>query len=81
VFEVAVGGLGLLIGLAAAIGILSDRYARTSAWNRVAAARRLLAERLRELEEREFSLTARADELDLRESRLRQRESRFDGDA
>ena len=78
---VALGGLGLLIGLAVAIGMLSDRQARGTAWNRIAAARRLVAERLRELEERDFLLSARADELDLREARLRQRERRASGDA
>ena len=78
---VALGGLGLLIGLAAAIGMLTDRQARGTAWNRIAAARRLVAERFRELEEREFLLIARTDELDLREARLRQRERGVSGDA
>jgi hypothetical protein len=74
VFALAVGGLGLLVGLAAAIGVLSDRHARSTAWSRIAAARRLIAQRLRDLEEREFELSARADELDLRESRMSRRE-------
>jgi hypothetical protein len=81
VFDVAVGGLGLLIGLAAAIMSFSDRQARVAAWNRIAATRRLVAERLHELEERELTLIVRTDELDLRESRLRQRERGIGGDA
>ncbi len=80
-FYVVVGGLGLLVGLATAIGLLSDRQARNSAWNRIAAGRRLIAERLRELEQRELTLSVRAEELDLRESQIRRREKRLGRDA
>lgn len=79
--EVAVGGLGLLVGLAAVIGALSDRHARLAAWDRIAAARRRVAERLRELEQQEVALDIRASDLDLRESRLSRREGGSAGGA
>jgi hypothetical protein len=67
---VVIGGLGLLVGLAALIGTALDREARNSAWARIAAARRTIADRTRELEQRELAVAVREAELDAREQAL-----------
>jgi hypothetical protein len=67
---VVIGGLGVLVGLAAFIGLALDREARGSAWNRIAAARRSLAERTRDVEQREIVVAVREAELDAREQAL-----------
>jgi len=72
---VVIGGLGVLAGLAAFIGLALDREARNSAWTRIAAARRSLAERIREVEEREMVVGVREAELDARGQALARREA------
>jgi hypothetical protein len=72
---VVIGGLGVLVALAALIGIALDREARNSAWARIAAARRTVAEQTRELEQRELAVVVRAAELDAREQALVRREA------
>jgi hypothetical protein len=67
---VVIGGLGVLVGLAAFIGLALDREARNSAWARIAAARRSLAERTRDVEQREIVVGVREAELDAREQAL-----------
>jgi hypothetical protein len=67
---VVIGGLGVLVGLAAFIGLALDREARSSAWNRIAAARRSLAERVRDVEQREIVVGVREVELNAREQAL-----------
>jgi hypothetical protein len=69
---IVIGGLGLLGALAAFIGLALDREARHSAWTRIAAARRTVAERTRELEQREVAVAVREVELDAREQALAQ---------
>jgi hypothetical protein len=71
---VVIGGLGVLVALAALIGIALDREARNSAWTRIAAARRVVADRTRELEQREVAVAVREAELDAREQALARRE-------
>jgi uncharacterized protein (DUF3084 family) len=72
---VVIGGLGVLVALAALIGIALDREARNGAWTRIAAARRDVAERTRELEQREVAVAVREAELDAREQALARREA------
>jgi hypothetical protein len=67
---VVIAGLGVLVGLAAFIGLTLDREARNSAWTRIAAARRSLAERTRDVEQREVVLGVREVELDARQRSL-----------
>ena len=67
---VVIGGLGMLVALAAFIGLALDREARSSAWTRIAAARRTVAEWARELEEREAAVGVREAALDVREQAL-----------
>jgi hypothetical protein len=67
---VVIGGLGVLVCLAAFIGLALDREARNSAWTRIAAARRSVAERTRELEQRETVVRVQEAELDAREQAL-----------
>ena len=74
---VAVGGLGLLVGLAFMIGRRLDREARHEAWSRIATARRTNAEQQRRNEQQALLLDVREDDLELRERRLDLRESRF----
>jgi hypothetical protein len=69
-FGVVSGGLGVLVGLAAFIGFALDREARNSAWTRIAASRRSLAERARDVEQREVVVGVREVELDAREEAL-----------
>jgi len=71
---VVVGGLGLLVGLAAVVGVLLDREARESAWARVASARHINGERARANAERASALDAREELLDSREHRIEIRE-------
>ncbi|WP_214401819.1 hypothetical protein [Pseudonocardia lacus] len=73
----AVGGLGLLMGLAVLIGRRLDQDARHEAWLRIAAARRINAEQQRRNEQQALLLDVREDDLDLRERRLDLRETRF----
>lgn len=56
-------GVLLLLALALMIGILESR-SRHEAWIRIATARRIAAERDRELDARERALDARRDEHD-----------------
>jgi len=70
---VALIGLLILFGLASAVGIVDGRSQR-SAWNRIAAGRRHLAEYRSALREHELSLDARQLDLDALERRLQLRE-------
>ena len=70
---VALIGLLILFGLASAVGIVDGRSQR-SAWNRIAAGRRHLAEYRSALHEHELSLDARRLDLDALERRLQLRE-------
>lgn len=46
---IAIGGIGVLAALGAVIGHALDRKAREDAWRRIAVARRINAERARQL--------------------------------
>jgi hypothetical protein len=54
--SIAIGGIGILAALGAVVGYLSDRRAREDAWRRIAAARRMNAERARQLRAREAEM-------------------------
>ena len=53
---IALGGIGVLAALGAVIGHALDRKARDDAWRRIATARRVNAERARQLAELEAEL-------------------------
>lgn len=74
---VAVGGLGVLVGLAAVIAVLLDGEARSAAWIRIATARRINSERGRELDERVVELEVLAEQLAGRERHLDFKEDRL----
>jgi hypothetical protein len=67
---IVIAGLGVLVGLAAFIGLALDREARNSAWTRIAVARRSAAERTRDVARRETVVDVREAELDARERAL-----------
>jgi len=69
-----VGGLGVLFGLAVAIGHALDRQARYFAWERIATSRQINQLNARELEQKELALHVWEDELHLRQRRLDHRE-------
>lgn len=48
---IAIGGFGILVALGVLIGHALDRNAQADAWRRIAAARRINAERARRLDE------------------------------
>jgi hypothetical protein len=74
VFGIAVGAFGMLLALAVVIGTRLDRDARSTAWDRIATARRINHELKRQLDERELALDVRTAKLDHRERRLDRRE-------
>jgi len=71
---VLVGGLGALSTLAVLIGVALDREGRQSAWDRIAEARRINAEQVRDVKERQTALDVLEEELDSRDRRLDFRE-------
>jgi hypothetical protein len=68
------GGVVAVVVLAVVIGRAVDHAARTEAWKRVAASRRINHELRHELEQFELALSVREDVLDTREQRLDVRE-------
>lgn len=75
--EVIAGGVGVLVALAALIGVALDRAGRQSAWERIAAVRRSNAEQAHAAEQRRIALDAKAAELSIREHTLDVRERRL----